>query len=81
MSRATRRARPFDRVDRYQDGAVRDQLGDQQDQGRIAGEAAVPAGLAVDLHGLEELRQTGGGEQRLPRDVAVAENARGLCAR
>ena len=46
----------------------------QRRDGRIAGIAAVPIALAVDLDGLEHGRQAGRREQHVRRDLAVAEH-------
>ena len=69
-----RRARALDRIDLNQDRIVRRAVADQRRDGGIARIAAVPIGLAVDLDGLKQRRQAGGGEQHLGRQVGVAEN-------
>ena len=76
MSRAgrARRARTLDRIDLNQDRIVRCAVADQRRDGRIARIPAVPIGLAVDLDGLEQRRQAGGGEQHFRRQVGIAEN-------
>jgi len=76
MSRAERgRARTLDRVDLDENRVVRRAFAHQRRDRRVAGVAAVPIGLAVDLHRLEQGRQAGRGEQRVRRDRGVAEHA------
>ena len=74
--RRARDARALDRIDGDQDRVVRHAFLDQRRHGRIAGIAAVPIGLAVDLDRLEHGRQAGRGEQHVGRQLGVAEHAR-----
>jgi hypothetical protein len=62
-------------VDLHQQQVVGRALGDQRQQRRVAGVAAVPVGLAVDLHRLEQQRQAGRGQHH----VGVS-SACGRCA-
>ena len=74
FARRARRRDTLDRIDRDQDRVARLGFADQRRQGRIAGIAAVPIGLAVDLDRLEHRRQAGRGEQHVRRDVRVLEH-------
>ena len=71
---AARDARPLDRVDGNENRVLRFALADERGQRRIAGIAAVPIGLAVDLDRLEHRRQTGRGEQDVGRHGVVLEH-------
>ena len=76
MSRAERGVPgALDRIDLHEDRIVRLTFAHQRRDRRIAGIAAVPIVLAVDLDGLEHGRQAGRGEQHVGRDLAVAEHA------
>ena len=67
-------SRAFARIDLDQDHVARVALAHQRRDGRVAGVAAVPVGLAVDLDRLEHRRQAGRGEQHVRRDFLVAEH-------
>jgi len=69
-----RHAFALDRVDRYDNGVLRFALPDESRERGIAGIAAVPVGLAVDLDGLEHGGQTGRGEQNVRRNGVVLKN-------
>ncbi len=69
-----RRFVAFDRVDLNKNGVLRFALPDEGGDRRIAGIAAVPVGLAVDLYGLEHGWKTGRGEQNVRRYGAVLEH-------
>ena len=81
MSRAVlRRARPLDRIDLHEDRVLRLAFPHQRRDGGVAGIAAVPIVLAVDLDGLEHGRQAGRGEQDVGRDLArCGTRGRGRC--
>jgi multidrug efflux pump subunit AcrA (membrane-fusion protein) len=63
------------RVDLDQQQVVGRALGDQRHQRRVAGVAAVPVGLAVDLDRLEHERQAGGGHDRDNGQLGLLEDA------
>ena len=71
-----RDAGALDRIDLDQDGVVRTGFTHQRGNGGIAGEAAIPIGLTVDLDGLEHHGETGRGEQGVGGQVGIAEHAR-----
>ena len=64
-----------DRVDADHDQVARFRTEVKRRQRRIAGVAAVPVVLAVDLHRLVDLRQGGRGEQHVGRELLVLEHA------
>src|SRR6202022_3870520 len=70
-----RRVRPFARIDLHQDGVVGITFAHQRRKGGIAGVAAIPIGLALDLDRLEHGRQTGRGQENIGRDLRIAEDA------
>ena len=63
-----------ERVDLHQHDVARPAALDQGEQRRIGAEAAVPVGLAVDLHGRVELRQAGRGENHVAAQIGVGED-------
>ena len=58
-----RRARALDRIDRHDQRVLRGAFAHERRHGRVAGIAAIPIGLAVDLDRLEQRRQAGRGEE------------------
>ena len=64
----------LDRVDRNENGVLRFALPDERRDRGIAGIAAVPVRLAVDLDRLKHGRQTGRGEQNVRRNGVVLEH-------
>ena len=74
VGRAARHPRALYRIDRNQNRVLRFALPNERGQRRIAGIAAVPIGLAVDLDRLEHRRQTGRGEQNIRRHGVVLEH-------
>ena len=74
VARRARRAGTLDGIDLHQDGVARLALAHQRGDGRIAGIAAVPVGIAVDLDGLEHVWQAGRRQQRIDRQISVAEH-------
>jgi hypothetical protein len=74
LAGATRNPLTLDRVDRDQNGVMRFALPHQRGQRRIAGIAAVPVGLAVDLDRLKHRRQAGRREQDVRRHRVVLEH-------
>ena len=75
ISRAdARRLAALGGVDLDEEGVARRALADQRRQRRVAAEAAVPVGLAVDLDRLEHRRQAGRGEEHVRGDLVLAEH-------
>ena len=76
VARRARRARALDRID-LRRGSCRCDLHSRTSgvMVGIAGIAAVPIGLAIDLDRLEHGRQAGRGQQHVGRDLGVAEHA------
>ena len=72
---AARRAGPLDGIDGDEDGVLGIQLADERGDGRVAGIAAVPIGLAVDLDRLEHGGQAGRGEEYVRREILLPEDA------
>ena len=72
---AARRLAPLGGVDLDEEGVLRVAFAHQRRQRRVAAEAAVPVGLAVDLDRLEHRRQAGRGEEHVGRDLVLAEDA------
>ena len=58
---------------RQPDFAEERKLGDR----RVGGVAAIPIGAAVDFHRLEQMRQTGGGEENIDGHPIIAEDLLG----
>jgi hypothetical protein len=55
-------------------GVPRRAFTDQGRNGGIPGETPVPISLTVDLDGLEERRQTSGGQEHVGREIAISEH-------
>ncbi|EWS55571.1 hypothetical protein X551_01584 [Methylibium sp. T29] len=79
LDTAGRRPLVLQRVDLHQQDVERLGVVDQRVDRRVAGVAAIPVGLPVDRHGLEDERQAGGGQQRIDRQVLAGEDV-GLAA-
>src|SRR5262249_60741995 len=62
-----------DRIDVDHDDVAGLTLIDEREDGGIAHIAAVPIGLSIDFHGLEQQRQTGRCHYRVRRDLGIAE--------
>jgi hypothetical protein len=69
-----RRSLALNRVDLDENGVSRLALLNEWRDGRIAGIAAVPVRLAVNLYGLEHGGKTGRGEQNVRRYGIVLEH-------
>ena len=63
------------RIDVHDHHVGRGAFVDQRKDRRVAHVAAVPVGLAVDLHRLEQERQAGRGHHRVGRDLGIPEHA------
>ena len=68
-------ARALDRVDLHHDRIVRPAFTHERRDGRVTRIAAILVGLAVDLDGLEEGRQSGRGDQDIRAQIVIAEHA------
>jgi hypothetical protein len=64
----------LDRVDLDDDNVLAVRSLEQGQDRRVGGVTAVPIVLAVDRHGMEQLRQAGRGQYRLGRDLMRAED-------
>src|SRR6476619_6011138 len=80
VARRARRPRPLDRIDLDEDRVAGAAFAYQRGDGRVAGIAAVPVALAVDLDGLEHGGQAGRREQHVRGDLAVAKYPAASCA-
>src|SRR5262245_11458397 len=76
-----RRARSLDRIDLHDDGVAAAAFPHQRRDGGVAGIAAVPVALAVDLDRLEQRGQAGRREQHVGRDLVVPKDPAAAGAR
>ena len=74
VARGARRAVPMHRIDLNENRVLGGAFAHQRGDGGIAGIAAVPIRLAVDLDGLKHGRQARRGEQDVRRDGVVAKH-------
>src|SRR5215831_9748230 len=75
FARGARRPGSFDRVDRDEKRVLRLAVAYERRDRRVAGIAAIPIRLAIDLDRMEESRQAGGRKQDIGRNLGVAKHA------
>ncbi len=74
LHRGARQLLATQRVDVHDDDVAGLAVIDQRKKCGIAHVAAVPIGLALDLHGLEQERQAGGGERAVGAHLVALEH-------
>src|SRR5579863_10026740 len=74
FARGAWRARSVEWIDGDEKSVLRLALADERGDRRVAGVAAIPIGLAIDLDRLEKSRKAGGRKQNLGRKLRVAKH-------